>query len=251
MITPSTILQENDVDILSTESSLDVDISQSSLPTPGDLLENLSSPSNNLRRSKRNRVKNRNVYGGKGVHSCHISDLRNDAFLQSLDWNDLHKELLSSDHMSFMNVINKEADPFTGDYEELHPMLLASKLNASDNPNYHQAVNGPDADGYLEAMDLEYNTLHDKMNAWSIIPRTKDMHVLASTWAFKCKRFPNGLVRKLKARFCVRGDLQIEGVDFFDTYAPVIQWTTICLLLILSIHLNLSSMQVTATKCMP
>ena len=121
-----------------------------------------------------------------------------------------------------MNVINKEADPFTGDYEELHPMLLASKLNASDNPNYHQAVNGPDADGYLEAMDLEYNTLHDKMNAWSIIPRTKDMHVLASTWAFKCKRFPNGLVRKLKARFCVRGDLQIEGVDFFDTYAPVI-----------------------------
>jgi len=60
-------------------------------------------------------------------------------------------------------------------------MILASKLNASDNPNYHQAVNGLDADGYLEAMDLEYNTLHDKMNAWSIIPRTKDMYVLAST----------------------------------------------------------------------
>ena len=71
------------------------------------------------------------------MHSCHNSDLRYDAFLQSLDWNDLHKELLSSDHISFMNVINKEADPFTGDYEELHPMLLASKLNASDNPNYH------------------------------------------------------------------------------------------------------------------
>ena len=83
-------------------------------------------------------MKNRNVYGGKGVHSCHNSDLRNDAFLQSLDWNDLHKELLSSDYMIFMTVINKEADPFTGVYEELHPMLLASKLNASDNPNYHQ-----------------------------------------------------------------------------------------------------------------
>ena len=58
MITPSTTPQENDVDILSTKSSLDVDIVQSSLPAPGDLLENLSSPSNTLRRSKRNRVKN-------------------------------------------------------------------------------------------------------------------------------------------------------------------------------------------------
>ena len=73
-------------------------------------------------------------------------------------------------------------------------------------------------------MYLEYNTLHDKTNAWGIIPRTEDMHVLAFTWVFKCKRFPNGLVRKLKARFCVRGDLHIKRVDFFETYAPVIQW---------------------------
>ena len=93
-------------------------------------------------------------------------------------------------------------------------------------------------------MYLEYNTLHDKTNAWGIIPRTEDMHVLAFTWIFKCKRFPNGLVRKLKGRLCVRGDLHIKRVDFFETYAPVIQWITIRLLLILSIHLNLSLMQV-------
>ena len=55
-------------------------------------------------------------------------------------------------------------------------------------------------------------------------------------------------MRKLKARFCVRGYLHIEGVDFFETYAPVIQWTTIHLFLILSIHLNLSSMQVDYTS---
>ncbi len=43
--------------------------------------------------------------------------------------------------------------------------------------------------------------------------------IRVSTWAFKCKRYPDGLIKKLKARFCARGDKQLEGIDFFDTYA--------------------------------
>jgi hypothetical protein len=50
------------------------------------------------------------------------------------------------------------------------------------------------------------------------------MHVFPSTWAFKCKRFPDGIIRKLKARFCARGDRQIEGLDFFETFAPLVAW---------------------------
>jgi hypothetical protein len=73
------------------------------------------------------------------------------------------------------------------------------------------------------------------------------MNVLPSTWAFKCKCFPDGLVRKLKARFCVQGDRQVEGVDFFDTFAPVVNWTTIRLMLILSTILGLAMKQVDYT----
>ncbi len=51
------------------------------------------------------------------------------------------------------------------------------------------------------------------------------------TWVFKLKRLPDGTPSRFKARFCARGDLQKEGVDFFDTYAPVVQWSTIRLLL--------------------
>jgi hypothetical protein len=35
----------------------------------------------------------------------------------------------------------------------------------------------------------------------------------------------------------------LEGVDFFETYAPVVQWTTVCLMLILEILLQLKSKQ--------
>jgi hypothetical protein len=73
------------------------------------------------------------------------------------------------------------------------------------------------------------------------------MHVLPSVWAFKCKRFPDGLVRKLKACFCVRGDCQIDGIDVFDTFAPVVSWQTVQQLLILSVVLALATMQVDYT----
>ncbi len=46
------------------------------------------------------------------------------------------------------------------------------------------------------------------------------MNVLPGTWVFKCKRYPDGLIKKFKAQFCAQGDKQIEGVDFFETYAP-------------------------------
>ena len=41
----------------------------------------------------------------------------------------------------------------------------------------------------------------------------------------------DGVPYKFKGRFCVRGDLQKEGVDFFETYAPVVQWSTVRMLL--------------------
>jgi hypothetical protein len=71
--------------------------------------------------------------------------------------------------------------------------------------------------------------------------------VLPSTWAFKCKRIPDGDIKKLKSRFVARGDKQIEGVDYFETYAPVVNWQTVRLLLILSVILKLSTKQVDYT----
>ena len=69
------------------------------------------------------------------------------------------------------------------------------------------------------------------------------MNVLSSTWAFKCNRHPDGLIKNFKASFCARGDPQIKGVHYFETYAPVIMWKTIQLMLILECLLDLKSKQ--------
>jgi len=124
---------------------------------------------------------------------------------------------------------------YGGTAEELivsyvHPLFLKAHSAASkeDNPSWKQATRGKFADEYWKAMELEIATL-EAINAWNVMeydPETMP-NVIRSTWAFKCKRFPDGLIKKFKARFCARGDMQLEGVDFFETYAPVVQWTTI------------------------
>ena len=55
---------------------------------------------------------------------------------------------------------------------------------------------------------------------------------------------PDGTIRKCKARFCVRGDKQIKGIDFFDTYTPIVSRPVVHLMLSLSILCDLETQQV-------
>eukprot|EP00956_Cyclotella_meneghiniana_P042975 scaffold249367_cov117-Cyclotella_meneghiniana.AAC.2 len=127
----------------------------------------------------------------------------------------------------------------------VHPLFLKAKCEATkaDNPNWRQAMNGPFKEEYWKAALKEIETL-EAMDAWEVVdPDDSTMNVIDSIWAFRLKRFPDGKAKKFKARFCARGDQQLEGIDFFETYAPVVQWTTVRLMLILEVLLELKSKQ--------
>ena len=117
-----------------------------------------------------------------------------------------------------------------------------SKYN-DDNPSYDMAMRGPFQAEYYEAMRLELTTLASEFKCWDLVPRQPGMNVLPSTWAFKVKRYPDGSVKKFKARFCARGDRQLEGIDYFETWAPVVQWSTIRIVMIIAAKLRYCSAQ--------
>ena len=127
-----------------------------------------------------------------------------------------------------------------------HLALLAKGEDPEFNPTWEQAMNGPLAEGYKAAANTEVDTLA-AMDVYEEVKRESWMNVLPGTWAFKKKVFPSGLVRKLKARFCVRGNRQVYGKDYFSTFAPTVSWTTVRLLLILSVQMNLANKQVDET----
>ena len=110
-----------------------------------------------------------------------------------------------------------------------------------------EAVNGPDAAGFMEAMILELDTLI-KMETFDIANKAPWVKVVSPVWAFKRKRYPNGSICKLKARFCARRFEQREGIDYFETFAPAVQWLTVQLIHIMTILMNLETKQIDCTS---
>jgi hypothetical protein len=140
-----------------------------------------------------------------------------------------------------------DADTYTVTDVQPHLLSAISAKNDPDAPTFNQAINSSNAEQWWDAMEVEMNTLEVDLEAWHLVRREPWMNVLCSKWAFRVKRFPNGLVKKFKARFCVRGDMQIEGVDFFETWAPVVHWPTVRALIILATKMELVSAQADIT----
>ncbi|GKB43455.1 zinc finger, CCHC-type containing protein [Tanacetum coccineum] len=62
---------------------------------------------------------------------------------------------------------------------------------------------------------------------------------LGCKWIFKRKMKVDGTIEKFKARLVIQGLRQKEGIDYFDTYAPVARITTIRLFFALAAIHNL------------
>ena len=137
-------------------------------------------------------------------------------------------------------------NPVTLLVDGIHLLSYAAKQSDEDSPTYYEAMNGLDVEGYHEAMQLEIAQLEGQQT-WTLKNQAtlpEGMNVLPSTWVYKCKCYPDCHMQKLKVHFCVHGDEQVEGVNFFDMYDPVVSWTAIHLMLILSMLLDLKTKQV-------
>ena len=70
------------------------------------------------------------------------------------------------------------------------------------------------------------------------------MNIISSIKAFRRKQFPDGEIRKLKACIYAQGFEQKKGIDYFETFAPVVQWMTVCVSFIMILLLYLHNKQI-------
>ena len=112
-------------------------------------------------------------------------------------------------------------------------------------------MNGPLRGEYWTAAFKNIETLKE-IDAQRIADQTDDTNNINLICAFEWKQFPGKLIKKFKARCCVRGQQQLEGISFFEMDAPVVQWATVMrMMMIMEIILKLKSKQgdVTYTFC--
>ena len=93
-------------------------------------------------------------------------------------------------------------------------------------PTLQQALNGPDAVEWQEAIDYEISQL-EKLGAWEVVDRPAHANVIPCHYVLVTKRGPDGEKLKLRARLVANGQRQQHGLDYSDTFAPTSNMSTI------------------------
>jgi hypothetical protein len=119
----------------------------------------------------------------------------------------------------------------TADSEVLKPRNLVEAKRRPDWPLWEQAIRE------------ELDTLH-AAGTWTLEHAPPGANVIGSKWVFKAKKDASGKIVRYKARLVVQGFSQVEGIDYFDTYAPVARLSPSRAVIVMANRLGLELHQV-------
>jgi hypothetical protein len=106
---------------------------------------------------------------------------------------------------------------------------------------------------FVKAM-IKVVDAHKNRNNWTIM-RCSDMPMdakaIMSIWSFKCKHYPDGSLNKHKACLCAHGGMQTWSQNYWETYAPLVNWASVCLILAIAKIHGLSSKSINFVLAFP
>ena len=79
---------------------------------------------------------------------------------------------------------------------------------------------------WRHAMEEEYAALLANQT-WDLVPRPPRANVVTGKWIWTHKRRADGSLERYKARWVLRGFTQRPGVDYDETFSPVVKPATV------------------------
>jgi hypothetical protein len=134
------------------------------------------------------------------------------------------------------------------------PIAFASSKSDPDTLYYNEAMNASDAMDFKAAMlrEVDAHTANDHWEVWAKCDVPAGQDILPAVWAFKRKRrIDTRAVYKYKARLNIHGGMQTHGVNYWETYSPVVNWFSIRLALILALLFGWHTRQIDFVLAFP
>ena len=115
-------------------------------------------------------------------------------------------------------------------FGEVRTHLAVTEGDYVEHKIVYEAKQGDDWDQWHRAMKDEVKALQDN-KTWNLVRPPTDRDVIAGKWVYNVKLGPSGQVDKYKARYVANGFKQVEGLDYFETFAPTCKPETFRILL--------------------
>ena len=104
----------------------------------------------------------------------------------------------------------------------------------SDEPTtYEEAMTGGESKEWKNAMDEEMKALQQN-NTWTLCKLPADKSLVQGKWVYKKKLNEKGEVVRYKARWVAKGYSQVYGQDYHETFAPVVKYKSLRIILTLA-----------------
>ncbi|KMQ88473.1 gag-pol polyprotein [Lasius niger] len=107
---------------------------------------------------------------------------------------------------------------------------------------FEEAISGPESTSWKQAIKEELEA-HEKNNTWKLVPRVSGTKTIDSKWVFKVIQSEDGSIRRFKARLCARGFQQRRGIDYGETFSPVVRYDSLRTLLAIITQDDLEALQ--------
>jgi len=108
-----------------------------------------------------------------------------------------------------------------------------------DPQMYKEAMVHSDAAEWDVACKDEIHNFQ-QMGVYDVVLWLKGRKVVGSKWVLRIKHGPDGQVQKYKAHIVAQGFTQVEGLDYDQTFTPVIKLSTFCTILTIAVQQNLT-----------
>lgn len=117
-------------------------------------------------------------------------------------------------------------------------MCLSSTVPASEEITFSEALHGPESEQWKRAMTDEMQSFEDN-DAWELMENPGNVSIVKCRWVFNKKFDVDNNVR-YRARLVAKGFSQKPGIDYTETFSPVVRHSTLRLLFALSVKIGMS-----------